>query len=77
MCCPPRGLLGLARPFEDQDCTDEARNMHGGRAYLLGFVLPLKGGDQFPSLLGLLIDRVFHVHRPGTLIRVQVDDFVA
>ena len=51
--------------------------MHGCRADLLGFVLPLKGSDQFPSLLGLLIDRVFHVRRPGTLIRVQVDDFVA
>jgi hypothetical protein len=51
--------------------------MHSRGTYLLRFVLPLKRAHEFPPFLGLLIEHVFHLSRPSSLIRAHIHDFVS
>jgi hypothetical protein len=62
---PVRGLLPLVSLFEHQHRADEAGDMRGRRTHLEGFVRAFEAGHQFPSLLGLVIEYVFHGRRPG------------
>jgi hypothetical protein len=51
--------------------------MHGRRTHLESFVRAFEAGHQFPSLLGLVIEYVFHGRRPGIAMGAEVDHFVA
>jgi hypothetical protein len=74
---PPDLIALFVSSFKHQHRTDEARDRRDRGAHLEGFVRALVAGHQFPALLGLVIEEVFHVRRRVIVMGAEVDHFVA
>jgi hypothetical protein len=65
---PPVRIALFVSSFEHQDRADEARDRRDCGAHLEGCVGALEAGHQFPALLDLVIEDVFHLRRRGVVM---------